>query len=150
MAGVEIRLCGLYGTVERGNVIVGWVFVGADSSDSDDLRDDGFGEDVAPPAEVVPAEAATGGAGGGGISLYTLVLIDLGDSGRVRDAEPDVDGREMEAVGDEGAAAPERVGESLVSGTDDANGGGAGGGGERGAICWFPGSASGELVAGAK
>jgi hypothetical protein len=116
----------LYGTLEREKVIVG--LGGSVSSDMDSLRGDGLGDEAGPEE----------GAGGGGISLYARDLRDLGDSDLVREAEPDVDGREMEAVGEGGAM--ERTGELRESDGD----------GERGATWRFPGRASGELVEGVK
>lgn len=90
--------------------------------------------------------AALGVAGCGGGGMLAKVreserFLWAGDSDRPIAAEPDVDGREAELLGDAaraGSVASGRVGDSRERVGD----------GERCASCTFPGSASGELVVG--
>lgn len=89
-----------------------------------------------------------GGIAGGGISEYPLesdLLVVLGDSDLVEEpGPPDDDGRDVERSGEEGRGADGGRDATCLGGDPVADLG------DSEARCWFPGSASGELVVGVK
>lgn len=86
-------------------------------------------------------DGAEDGTAGGGMSLESLLMV-RGESGLGADvAPPDVPGRDLETGGDAGRGAEGGSEAACLVGEPV---------GDSGAVRWFPGSASGELVGGVK